>query len=339
MKLRLGSLGRVGGFWTPGRSAIAPTQQLPTLFPTTLRASRSKTDLHPPNYHHIPHLQLAYRLYRPPEPPNPTTTHTIQPPPFIILHGLLGSARNWHTLSTQLSQQLARDVYAVDLRNHGRSPHSSEHSIEVMASDLLHLLDSLSIQNAVILGHSMGSKVAMYFALKNPRKTSGLIVVDGSPLRAEPKDEVDRIERYIDGLEAVVNSTCKSRDEAKLLLENFVENPQVKDFLMTNLAHHRGHPHHYFTARPNLPILRDYLKNHLFRFPVPPNTAKYSSPTLFVVGSESHFVDSESYGDIQRGWFPRMSVTMIEGAGHWVQADRPKEFLEGVVEWTKKVRL
>ena len=175
-------------------------------------------DSAPPNHVHKSHqhLDLSYRLFRPKDGPSTF-------PPLLILHGLLGSKRNWTSLSSKIAGAAQRDVYAIDARNHGHSPHSPEHSLEAVARDLVHFMDALGLKKGVLMGHSSGAKAAMLFALKHPARIQGLVAVDGSPLGREPKGEVKRIARYVDALEQVVERKCKTFEEAEDVLKEFEE--------------------------------------------------------------------------------------------------------------------
>jgi pimeloyl-ACP methyl ester carboxylesterase len=206
--------------------------------------------------------------------------------------------------------------------------------MEAMSADVVSLLDHLGIPKAAIMGHSSGSKVGMLVALKHPERTAALVAVDGSPIGEEPRDEVQRIAGYIDAIFEVVGRGCKTTEEAMKVLEAFEEDKSVRGFLMTNLALH--HDPQHFTIRPNLKVLRHYLQNESFRFPISAGSTKYKGPTLFVVGTESGFVSRDSYQQIQHGWFPKLEVSEIE-AGHWVQAEKPEEFAEAVGGWLEKV--
>lgn len=261
-----------------------------------------------PHSHHEP-VQLAYREFQPPD-----RNHNHSPPPILILHGLLGSKRNWTSISNRLSRDLQTDVYALDARNHGHSPHHHEHSLDAIEGDLRQFMDSHGMKKAVLIGHSSGSKAGMLFALRNPERTAGLIAVDGSPLGREPKDEVGRIEGYIYAIEEVVKRGCKSQAEADAVLSEFEGNSEVRQFLLTNLALHHNPPH--YTVRPNLPVLLSYLQKALYKFPIAPGESPYAGPALFVVGKRSGFVPRDSYEEIRRGWFPEMEVAEL-GTGHW----------------------
>ncbi|KAI9026976.1 Alpha/Beta hydrolase protein [Hyaloraphidium curvatum] len=273
-------------------------------------------------------VTLSYRQFHP-------KAHDPQSAPLIVLHGLLGSKRNWTTLSNKFATALGMEVYALDMRNHGHSPHNAVHTFEAMAEDLLFFLDTHHIPKASLCAHSMGSKVAMVFALKHPDRTAALVAVDGSPLHLEPEGEAARIERYIDGLDEVIRRGAGTKEEVDAILKDFEADPSVRHFLQTNLAHHPHPP--YFTVRPNLPVLREYLHGPVFDFPITSGERTFAGPTLFVVGARSNFVPPDAYGAIREGFFPNLEVCEID-AGHWVQVDRPAEFFDGVSKWLLGLR-
>jgi len=148
--------------------------------------------------------------------------------PLIIMHGLFGSLGNWGGQIKTLAEHF--QVIAVDMRNHGRSPHSDEMSYEAMAADIVELMDQLGLEHAHILAHSMGGKAAMQLALNHPERINKLIVVDISPVQYTPHhDDVFR------GLFSVDTGTLKSRGEADQQLAEFVDDASVRAFLLTNL--------------------------------------------------------------------------------------------------------
>ncbi|TPX40689.1 hypothetical protein SeLEV6574_g06476 [Synchytrium endobioticum] len=159
-------------------------------------------------------VDLRYRLHQQKSP-------DARPPkisPVIILHGLLGSKRNWATLADTIATDYCTPVYAVDLRNHGESPHSPVHSLAAMSADVKLVAETLKLSSVTVIGHSMGAKAAMLFALQHPKLVSRLVIVDASPLGREPKAELDVIEQYMIGLEKVIESRVTSNQAAEDIL-------------------------------------------------------------------------------------------------------------------------
>ena len=241
--------------------------------------------------------------------------------PLIILHGLFGSSNNWHTLSGELGEHFL--VYAVDQRNHGQSPHSEEFTYQAMAEDLERFLADRGLERTSILGHSMGGKTAMEFALRSPWRVEKLIVVDIAP-RAYDRghDEI---------LEAMVSldlGSYTSRDAIDRALQSRIPDERVRQFILTNLKRLAGG---HYVWKINLEVLRakydEVTKAQDSALPFP-------GPALFIRGDSDYIRDADRAG-ISR-LFPRAVVRSITGAGHWVHADAPEEFFRVVREFLQE---
>lgn len=233
--------------------------------------------------------------------------------PLIILHGLLGSLDNWHTLSTSFAKN--RRVIAVDQRNHGHSPHADEMTYRAMASDLFELFDHLSLPSASLLGHSMGGKTAMHFALNHPHLVEKLIVVDIAP-RAYPSlhDEI------FDALKSIDLSTIQTRQQVDASLAQRIPQTAIRQFLMKNLTRNNSGK---FMWKANIDAL-DRSYGELMR--AIDSGTPFAGPTLFVRGTRSSYIAPSDSADIQR-LFPRAQVATLE-AGHWVHSEAPDSFFE-----------
>ena len=236
--------------------------------------------------------------------------------PLIILHGLFGSGDNWVSVTKPLAENF--NVFVVDQRNHGRSPHHATHSYESMSEDLVEFISDNNIVNPYILGHSMGGKTAMHFALKYPEKVEKLIVVDISPKYYKPHHQ-----DVIAGLNAVNISTLKSREEAESLMIPHLPEIGVRQFLLKNLYRNESGG---FAWRMNLNDLVFQIEN----IGTENSGIPFTKPTLFIKGENSNYIREEDRTNINR-LFPNSKLQTINGAGHWVQVEKPKEFVETVI--------
>lgn len=240
--------------------------------------------------------------------------------PLVILHGLFGSSDNWYSLSKQLAEHFK--VYVVDQRNHGQSPHTTVHDYVALTDDLNHFLDSHKIVKPVVIGHSMGGKTAMNFAIAHPDKLSKLIVVD-----IVPKSYPVHHDTILDGLKAIDLKELKSRGDADRMLSEYVPEPEVRQFLLKNLGRDSEQK---FEWRINIPVLESHIEDMGASLQF---EGKYEGPTLFILGSKSNYFKS---GDevVIRKYFPSAELRMME-TGHWVQAQQPDIFLQNVLQFTQ----
>jgi esterase len=238
--------------------------------------------------------------------------------PVVVLHGLFGSSDNWLTQAKLLGNHYK--VYSVDLRNHGQSPHSDDFDYPAMVGDLQEFIDDKAVQEPVIIGHSMGGKAAMNFALAHPDKLSKLIVVDIAP-------KAYNLEHYTiaEGLKAIPVNEITSRNAAEEVLSRHVPEPDVRQFLLKNLQRKSGGG---FSWKINLPVISDKLANVGADLQFP---GKFDKPTLFIRGSRSKYVADSDWHRITE-IFPNAELKSME-TGHWVQAEKPQEFADAVVQW------
>lgn len=233
--------------------------------------------------------------------------------PLIILHGLFGSLDNWMTFARKLADH--RKVYLVDQRNHGQSPHSDEFNYDAMAEDLKKFIDDHNLEKPEILGHSMGGKTAMAFALKHTDQFSKLIIVDIAP-KAYPVHH----DKILEALKAVDLSKLESREQADEILAEHIPEEDVRLFLLKNLKR----TSEGFQWKLNLKAIEENLDRIGEGIEARLTTEK---PVLFVRGSKSDYIrDKDIIFIVQI--FPTASVETIEGAGHWVHAEKPKELLD-----------
>ena len=241
--------------------------------------------------------------------------------PLVILHGLFGASDNWMSIAKQLAEN--HKVYIVDQRNHGQSPKNEVFNYPVMAEDLNAFLEEHNISDPIIIGHSMGGKVAMQFAMNYPEKYQKLVVVD-----IAPKKYPVHHHQILEGLNSLPISTLKSRSEADKHLSQFVPELGVRQFLLKNLYRKDGG----FDWRINLPVITKNIEisGHSLE-----NQKPNHVPTLFLGGKKSHYIQPEDHQQIQEV-FQNVEIVMLEDAGHWVHAEKPQLFLEHLVAFIQK---
>lgn len=241
--------------------------------------------------------------------------------PLVILHGLFGISDNWATLAKQWSEYFT--VYAVDLRNHGQSPHSDEWKYWIMAEDVLELIEKEKMNAPVLLGHSMGGKVAMHLALDSPEMISKLIVCDIAP-KKYPVGNQD----VVAALLKVNLNKITSRKEAEEILSKDLKDNGTVQFLLKNLYWNElPNGEKKLDWRFNLPVIS---KNLPIVYEATDSPAPCDVETLFIRGEKSNAILKEDEPEIKR-IFPRSTIKTIEGAGHWVHADKPKEMFDAVM--------
>lgn len=243
--------------------------------------------------------------------------------PLLILHGLFGQSDNWNTLAKRFGDN-GFEVYAIDQRNHGLSPHSDEFNYDVMADDIKKFIDEHQLSDVILLGHSMGGKTTMFFALKYPGALSKLIVADMAPIKYKPHHA-----DVLKALHAVDFSKITTRKEAEAVLSEYISDFGTKQFLLKNI------------------YWKDSASNEMgWRFDLDSITKNYDEvlaevpqevsqvPSLFIRGENSHYVTDDELPEIKRR-FPNYTLKTIEGAGHWVHAEKPDAFYEAVIDFIK----
>lgn len=231
--------------------------------------------------------------------------------PLIILHGLFGTLDNWGSQISTLNQHF--QVIAVDLRNHGLSPHCDTMDYPLMAADVIELMDDLKISSAAIIGHSMGGKVAMQIALEHPKYLKKLVIVDIAPVNYTAHHD-----NVFKGLLGIDLNSLQSRASADTSLAVHVPEPAIRAFLLKNLYRTKEK---LFAWRPNISALHAQYHN-ISKAPV---GNKFLGETLFIKGNNSDYMLAEHQPDITR-LFEQVKFKIIEGAGHWPHAEKPKVF-------------
>ncbi|HEX5218480.1 MAG TPA: alpha/beta fold hydrolase [Verrucomicrobiae bacterium] len=235
-------------------------------------------------------------------------------PPLVILHGLLGSLDNWVPVAHKLGHHF--QIFLVDLRNHGHSPHAEEFGYDEMAEDLREFLNQQHLAKAHILGHSMGGKVAMRFAQLHPGMLGKLVVVDIAP-RKYPS----RYSGLMDAMLAVNLSGLQRRDEVDVALSSTIPDTAFRQFLLKNLG--RDASGQLFW-KPNLKSIRanyDAVRGNF------PGDTRCDCPALFIRGEKSNYIQENDLTLIHE-LFPAAQIETIAGAGHWVHANAPDKVVD-----------
>ncbi|MBT2322706.1 alpha/beta fold hydrolase [Variovorax paradoxus] len=242
-------------------------------------------------------------------------------PPLVILHGLFGAGRNWGRIARALADRYR--VYLPDARNHGASPRGQGMSYTDMALDVLGLIERERLQQPLVIGHSMGGKTAMTLALEHPQAISGVAVIDIAPERYN-----DQFSPYMMAMRGLDAAAATGRNEARqVLVRNQGGDTPVLDFLMQNLQRHEER----FDWRLNLLAVAMCMQD-LCGFPQRLRHRCYEGPALFLAGTDSAYVQSESHARIAR-LFPQAHLQHIDDAGHWVHTDQPGALLRALRGW------
>jgi len=234
--------------------------------------------------------------------------------PVIILHGLFGLSDNWVTFGRSLSEQF--EVFIPDLRNHGQSPHSQVFDFPALVEDLGEFLENNNIIAPVLIGHSLGGKTAMLFALEFPELIKKLIVVDISLRKYPPNGEHQQL---INAMLAVDFSSAGSRMDVERQLEKAVESKVLRQFLLKNVYWRNKT---MLDWRLNLPALNENLP---LVFEGVTSDRQFDKPVLFIRGERSPYITDSDHLEIYKK-FPQAVITTIPNASHWVHADAPVEF-------------
>lgn len=232
----------------------------------------------------------------------------------IILHGIFGMLDNWHSFATQLSRDF--QVFTLDHRNHGRSPHSESFTYEDMVEDLKEFITEKGFDRVSLIGHSLGGKTAMHFALEYPDLVDRLIVLDIG-IKMYPQRH-DYIFEALCGMDL---SRFSSRNEIDEYLSESIHSFPIRQFLMKNI--HRD-VEKRFSWKMNLAVIRDHydvlsegIRSHV----------TFPKQTLFIRGANSSYVLLEDMGEIKK-IFPLARLITIPGASHWLHAEKPYELLK-----------
>jgi pimeloyl-ACP methyl ester carboxylesterase len=242
--------------------------------------------------------------------------------PIIILHGFLGMSDNWKSMGSKYAEE-GFEVHLLDLRNHGKSFHSNDLNYDLLSEDVKQYMDHHHLEDAILLGHSMGGKTAMLFACRYPHLTKKLLVADIAPKFYPPHHQ-----DIINALTALEIKNIGSRNEADEQLSQHINNVGIRQFLLKNLYwEEKG----VLGFRFNLGVLSEKMEEIGENIG---STDTYKGPTLFLRGDRSEYIVADDLTVIKRH-FPLATLETIENAGHWLHAENPKQFYEKSIRFIK----
>ncbi|KAI3400174.1 hypothetical protein diail_4059 [Diaporthe ilicicola] len=290
-----------------------------------------QTSLRPLVAHHssgsasgaITTVPLVYDLHEPAKPVSDSPDRTS---PILFLHGLFGSKKNNRSISKALARDLGRSIYALDLRNHGDSPHAPRHDYTAMAEDVGAFIEEHKIVEPTIIGHSMGAKTAMVLALRSPAMAKDIVAVDNAPVDAILSTD---FAKYVRAMKKIEDAGVTTQKAADAILAEVEDSLPIRQFLLGNLYTPEGQK----TRRFRVPIdVLGKALTHMGDFPYKdPTKARFEKPALFIRGTKSTYVPDEVLPAVGE-FFPRFEVVDVE-AGHWLISENPEAFRQAVVRF------
>ncbi|MEM6903136.1 MAG: alpha/beta fold hydrolase [Pseudomonadota bacterium] len=241
-------------------------------------------------------------------------------PPLVILHGLFGQAKNWGGLTKRLARDFT--VHAVDLRSHGGSPAGEPVNYPTMAADLIAYCQRHDLESPMVIGHSMGGKVAMWAALSAPTSMSRLVVADIAPVTYD-----HAFGHYFQALKQIDLATLESRQAADAILASHIAEKPIRDFLLSNLARTNAGSWQWDIDLPSIEAGIDAITGWPTETP-----GHFTKPTLFLNGGASDYVTPDLHDQII-ALFPAAEFVTMAGVGHWIHAEKPAEFLSEVTKF------
>lgn len=238
--------------------------------------------------------------------------------PLIVIHGLFGSSDNWLSISKKLAEKYT--VYLPDMRNHGHSPHTEEHTYKLMVDDLHRFIQDNEIVSPSLIGHSMGGKIVMNFAIDYPQIPEKIVVVDIAPKMYQHENK-----QNIEALLSINLNKIKTRDDAEKILLDKIPERAVRLFLLKNLYRKDDMS---FGWRLNLSALYNNIRE------IEGYTTEASSgiEALFIQGELSKYIQDSDYPVIKKA-FPNSKIVKINGAGHWTHAEKPNEVYDAIADF------
>jgi pimeloyl-ACP methyl ester carboxylesterase len=243
--------------------------------------------------------------------------------PLLIIHGFLGMSDNWKTLVGQYAEN-GFEVHAVDMRNHGKSFHSDVFDYDAMAGDILEYCKNYNLDRVDIIGHSMGGKAAMFFAVMHPEMINKLIIADIGPKYYAPHHQ-----DILAGLNAVDFTKKPERSDVEEILKQYIPDFGTRQFLMKSLYwKERGQ----LAFRFNLAVFNEKIENIGQALP---EGAVYNGDVLFLRGDKSNYIRERDFDGIKHH-FPKAVIRDIKNSGHWLHAENPKDFMDETLHFLKR---
>jgi len=238
--------------------------------------------------------------------------------PIVILHGLFGAKRNWQSIARKLASQFT--VFTVDMRNHGDSPRHARMDYATLAADIGALLDTLNLEGVTLIGHSMGGKAAMTYALTDAARLSRLVIVDIAP-RAYPNE----YGTMLAGMARLDLGVTKNRTAADAALRQYIPEETIRSFILQSLRFRSGAA---FEWQINIEAIAANIDALVGAIPVA-TTARFARPSFFIRGENSDRIGAADFVTIAHH-FPDYTDIAIAAAGHWPHAENPAGFLQAL---------
>jgi pimeloyl-ACP methyl ester carboxylesterase len=252
--------------------------------------------------------------------------------PLVVVHGLYGSSDNWINIGKRLAEK--HTVYMIDQRNHGRSPFANSHTFNDMRDDLAEFFGKHKIEKATVLGHSMGGKAAMWFALDFPEKVEKLVIADIAPkdyLLLKEDSQFYLHQNILLAMQEIDFSKIKSRNDVDDFMVQKIDDVNIRQFLLKNVA--KDKINHQYKWRVNAEVLYDHLdeivsgvNKNWFEDRIPVT----SYPVIFIRGMKSKYILPEDEPMIKE-IYPDSKIIDITDAGHWLHAEQPELFMKAVM--------
>ena len=239
--------------------------------------------------------------------------------PVIMIHGLLGMSDNFIPAAKKIAEN--NKVILPDLRNHGNSPHSEEFNLEVLTDDIIVLYHKLNLNSAVIIGHSLGGRIAISAALKYPELFSRLIVEDIAPRKYSGNKSIGNLIHVMNRMDLKSKSSIGEIDDT---LKHFIQDVRTRQLILKNITKNKDNK---YIWKLDLDVITKNLESLMSSVV---EEVTFSKPTLFLKGGLSHLIRQDDYKIIYK-YFPSAEIEVIPNAGHWVHADEPQLFIDRVM--------